>query len=78
MNSSYITTRLNDLGLDYQPEKESGTALNTNISAGYGKTIITKYDIDKFERFIDKIQFNVVSKIPYLRFYNPYLVHNIL
>jgi len=51
--------------------------LNTNKESGYKKTEVKKSDIDIFEKFINKVPNNIVSRIPYLRSYDPYLVHNI-
>jgi len=51
--------------------------LNTNKESGYKKTEVKKSDIDIFEKFINKVPNNIVSRILYLRSYDPYLVHNI-
>ena len=76
-NSTYINKCLDDLGIKNTMIKESNIRLNTNIESGYRSTQISKIDIEKFEQFIEKVPKNILEKIPYLRSYNPYLVHNL-
>jgi hypothetical protein len=76
-NSSYIDLCLDNLGLSHDKVEMNTVRLNTNINSGYDKTIVTRSDINKFEKFIEKVPNDILSQIKYLDSYNPYLVHNI-
>jgi hypothetical protein len=76
-NNNYMSSCLSEIGLNYSAAGEENVMINTNISSGYKKTIVSKEDVDKFSRFVDKAQLDLFSKIPYLQSYDPYLIHKI-
>jgi len=76
-NYNYINKCLGDLNIEHAKVMKNDIRLNTNKESGYKKTEVKKSDIDIFEKFINKVPNNIVSRIPYLRSYDPYLVHNI-
>jgi hypothetical protein len=76
-NNNYMSSCLSEIGLNYSISKKESIMINTNISSGYKKTIVSKEDVDKFSRFVDKTQLDLFNKIPYLKSYNPYLVHKV-
>jgi hypothetical protein len=75
-NPDYIAQCLDSLGLAHDKIKENDVRLNTNIKSGHKKTDITKFDIYKFEKFIDKVPNDILNKINYLKFYDPHSTHN--
>jgi hypothetical protein len=71
----YMNQCLDDLGIVHNVIKENHVRLNTNTGSGYKKTEITKYDIEKFEKFIDKVPSAIIDNIPYLQSYNPHSIY---
>jgi len=57
--------------LSHNKIQKNNLKLNTNIDCGYERTIVSKYDIEKFDRFLDMVPNFIIDKIPYLRSYNP-------
>ena len=48
------------------------TSRNTNIQQGYQQTIVTGRDIKEYEDFINMVPAHLLSKVKYLKDYNPY------
>jgi len=68
---TYIDKCFNHIGLSHNKIQKNNLKLNTNIDCGYERTIVSKYDIEKFDRFLDMVPNFIIDKIPYLRSYNP-------
>ena len=76
-DSDYINQIFDNLELSHHLVKKNCVRLNTNIESGYKKTEVTKNDIEKFEKFVNKVPNLILDKIPYLDLYDPYLTHQI-
>ncbi|MBT5400608.1 hypothetical protein HOL24_08715 [bacterium] len=74
-DSDYMNQCFNTLDLGHDTIKENNIRLNTNVDSGYKKTEVTKYDVEKFEKFIDKVPKSVIATIPYLQTYNPHSIY---
>jgi hypothetical protein len=72
---AYISKCFDSLDLPHKKVQENSIRLNTNIESGYKKTRVTKSDIDRFEKFIDRVPVDVLDKISYLQSYDPYDIY---
>jgi hypothetical protein len=49
------------------------TPRNTNIQQGYQQTMVTGKDIKEYEDFINMVPAHLLSKVQYIKEYNPYI-----
>jgi hypothetical protein len=58
------------LGLEHETITVNAPA-NTNMSAGYGRTVVRQDDIELFERFHERLPQKALDRIAYFYDYNP-------
>jgi len=76
-DNQYINKCLKKLDIRHSKVMKKNIKLNTNKEMGYKSTVISKFDVDIFDKFINNVPNEIIRKIPYLINYDPYSVHNI-